>query len=238
MLAHGGPEARHRSQRCCHLRAGFRRSPSFSPERLSGPHLRGSPSIAPESPALPVNPELTPRTLADQNPAACQLLQSPRFLSTTMDLTYIPPGPAEGYPSALRWCGSVASFEASPAELSQAQGPAVHLPVLPAPPGARSAGACPQSCSTRTPHVTIPCPRRPEKPSAEWMGRCPHELAGGQRKAVRARAASPNFPRRRSGFAHPRCLPSAGSPEGLAHESTGCHQPVEYPLAAPFQSTR
>jgi hypothetical protein len=80
----------------------------------------------------------------------------------------------------------------------------------------RSVGALPRPRTARTPHVTDPCPRRAEGPGAEFQGQSPHEHAGGQREAIRTRAAFPNLPRRRSGSAHPRCLSSKGSPEGLA----------------------
>jgi hypothetical protein len=80
--------------------------------------LRGSPSIVLERSALPVNPGLTPRTLADQDPAACQLLQSPRFLSTTMDLTAIPRAPPRVTP--LRCVDAAASL------LSKRRWPSCH----------------------------------------------------------------------------------------------------------------
>lgn len=99
--------------------------------------------IVPGRPAPPVVLDLRPGRWQIRY-AACQLLQSPRFLSTTMDLTDTPRAPPRVTPLRCVDAGSVASFEASLAGLSQVQGPAIYLPVLPAPPGARSAGACPQ----------------------------------------------------------------------------------------------
>jgi hypothetical protein len=113
--------------------------------------------------------------------------------------------------------GSVRVFyDATPAELSRVRG---HVRL-----------AAPPASSLRTKRGSLsPIPDRPghlmsrsrvharlERPSVDCSGQSPHELAGGQREAIRTRAASPHLPRRRSGSAHPRCLPSMGSPEGLA----------------------
>lgn len=95
------PGTRHRSRRCCHLRAGFRQSTSFSPERPSGPHLRGSPSNHPWKTCTTSGPGLAPRTLADQ---ICRLSTS--AITTVLEHDHgsdrHPARPAEGYPSALR----------------------------------------------------------------------------------------------------------------------------------------
>jgi len=79
--------ARHRFSRRCRLRAGFRPIPLPSFEPLSGPRLRGSPSSALERLHHRVFRGCSPRTFGRSDDAACQLLQSPRFLSTTPDVT-------------------------------------------------------------------------------------------------------------------------------------------------------
>lgn len=56
-------------------------------EPLSGPRLRGSPSLALERLHHRVFRGCSPRTFGRSDDAACQLLQSPRFLSTTPDVT-------------------------------------------------------------------------------------------------------------------------------------------------------
>lgn len=57
----------------------------------------------------------------------------------------------------------------------------------------------------------------------------PHELAGGRRKRHPLEGCFSSLPRRRDGWAHPRCLPSSGHPLGVVRtHSTACDQPVEY----------
>jgi hypothetical protein len=144
MLAHGCPGTRHRSRRCCHLRAGFRRSTSISPERPSGPHLRGSPSIRPWKTCTTRGPELAPRTLADQ---ICRLSTS--AITTVLEHDHgsdrHPARPAEGYPSALRLmrAASRLSTRCWPS-CHRLRGRRTTFRCLPAPPGARGAGALPQ----------------------------------------------------------------------------------------------
>lgn len=77
--------ARHRAPGLAACGAGFQRFPSLSPERPSGPRLRGSPSFVPGRAALPEIQGSSPRTVGQIGFASCQLLQSSRFLSTTVE---------------------------------------------------------------------------------------------------------------------------------------------------------
>jgi hypothetical protein len=146
---------------------------------------------------------------------ACQLLQSLRFLSTTVDVTITPRALPGVTPLHCSCAGSVASFDASLAEPSWVQGLLCTLQCQQRLPAPKRGSFAPTSISPDTScHEPVSTPGG--EPDAEVMGQSPHKLAGGRREAVRARAAFPDLPRRRTGFAHPRCLPSMGSPEGLA----------------------
>jgi hypothetical protein len=109
--------------------------------------------------------------------------------------------------------GGVASFDASPAELSSIQGPTCALQRRRRHPVPKHGSFAPTEISPDTScHELMSTPAG--EAGAELMGQSPHELAGGQHRAIRTRAAVPDLPRRGSRFAHPRCLPSMGSPEG------------------------
>jgi hypothetical protein len=201
--------------RSCLLRAGFRRSTSLSRERPSVPRLRGSPSSIRQKAALPAARDSRPGRSADRI----------HRLSTSAIATVLehdsghdrhPASFTGGCPPASLLCGQRRVFRRVAGRAIPGSGADVRFAAPAAPPSARSVGALPRPRTARTPQVTNPCPRRAEKPGAEFMEHSPHELAGGQREAIRARAALPNLPRRRSGSAHPRCLSFMGSPEGLA----------------------
>lgn len=96
-------------------------------EHPSGPRLRGSPSSVPGKAAPPVARGSSPRTFGRSETTACQLLQSLRFLSTTVDLTITLRGWLGVTPRPRSHAGGVASFDASPVELPSVQGPAFAL---------------------------------------------------------------------------------------------------------------
>lgn len=96
-------------------------------EPPSGPRLRGSPSSVLGRAALPVIQGLSPRTVGRPEHTACQLLQSLRFLSTTVDLTITLRAWLGVTPRRRSYAGGVASFDALPVELSLVQGPAFAL---------------------------------------------------------------------------------------------------------------
>jgi hypothetical protein len=136
-------------------------------------------------------------------------------LSTTVDVTTTPQALLRVAPLRRVDAGGVASFDASPAELSSIQGPTCALQRRRRLPVPKHGSFAPTEISPDTScHELMSTPAG--EAGAEWIGQSPHELAGGQHEAIRTRAASPDLPRRGSGFAHPRCLPSMGSPEGLA----------------------
>lgn len=128
------------------LRSAFHRQvphPFAFLEPPSGPRLRGSPSSALETLHHRVFRGCSPRTFGRSDDAACQLLQSPRFLSTTPDVTITLRAWLRVAPRLCSCAGGVASFDALPVELSSVQGPAFafqrrrHLP-------RRSEGALPR----------------------------------------------------------------------------------------------
>jgi len=188
----------------------------FSPERPSGGRLRGPPSFVPERFCTARVPGSSPGTVGRLDLRRLSTSAIATVLEHDRGRDHHPARFAGSYPPAGVVLGSVASYEASLAELSRVQGPACALQRrrrLPAH-EAREFYPSPIGPDTSCHEPVSPLGRR-SRARIVW-DRSPHEHAGGQRKAIRARAASPDFPRRRSGSAHPRCLPSMGSPEGLA----------------------
>jgi hypothetical protein len=174
---------------------------------------------------------LRPGTLAPDvrqiGHTACQLLQSLRFLSTTVDMTATPRALPE---VALLHCfdaGSVASFDASLAEQSQVQGPTCALQRRRRLPAHEAWELCPDleqpgHLTSRT-HVhggrrsqaqslwdIVPTssPADSARPSAQGL-HCPTFREEG--RDLRTRGA----------------FPSWAAPKGWLGDSTDCHQPVE-----------
>jgi hypothetical protein len=111
--------------------------------------------------------------------------------------------------------GGVASFDASPAELSSIQGPTCALQRRRRLPVPKHGSFAPTEISPDTScHELMSTPAG--EAGAEWIGQSPHELAGGQHEAIRTRAASPDLPRRESGLRTRGAFHPMGSPEGLA----------------------
>jgi hypothetical protein len=200
--------------------------------------------IVPGRPALPVVQDLRPGRWQIRY-AACQLLQSPRFLSTTMDLTDTPHAPPRVTPLRCADAGSVASFE-GPANAES--------------PGRRVAGrAVTGSGAGETPSGVAGASRRTKRGSLAPTLIDPdtscHDLVSmpGRRSRTQsgwdnvptsspADSARPSAP----GLHHPTfreegqdsrtrgVFHQQAAPKGWLMESTGCHQSVEYPRAAPF----
>jgi hypothetical protein len=166
--------------------------------------------------------------------AACQLLQSSRFLSTTVDLTVTPHVPPRVAPlrcvelraasrlstrrrlSCHRFRGRGAPCGAAGASRRTKRGS--FAPTLIGPdtschdPVSTSAGEADAECMGQVPTSS---PADSARPSAPGL-RPPTFREEGQDSRTR-------------GAFH-----QWAAPKGWLTESTGCHQPVEYPLAAPF----
>lgn len=139
-------------------------------------------------------------------------------MSTTVDVTTTPLALLRVTPLRRVDAGGVASFDASPAELSSIQGPTCALQRRRRLPVPKHGSFAPTEISPDTScHELMSTPAG--EAGAEWMGQSPHELAGGQHRAIRARAALPDFPRRESGFATPEVPSIDGQPRGAGSET-------------------
>jgi hypothetical protein len=206
----------------------------FSPERPSGGRLRGSPSFVPERFCTARVPGSSPGTVGRLDYAACQLLQSLRFLSTTVDVT-LTPHASPGVTPLLAWfLGSIASCDASLAELSRVQGPTCalqrrrRLPAhearefYPSPIGPDTSCHEPVSSLGRRSRARIvwdevptSTPADSARPSAQGLH---HPTFREEDRDPRTRGAFHRW----------------AAPKGWFRDSTGCHQPVEYQLRRLF----
>ena len=136
-------------------------------------------------------------------------------MSTTVDVTTTPLALLRVTPLRRVDAGGVASFDASPAELSSIQGPTCALQRRRRL-RCRSTGALPRPKSARTPHVTNSCPRLPEKQAQSGWDKVPMNSPADSTGPSAPGLHCPTFREESQVLRHPRCLPSMGSPEGLA----------------------
>ena len=131
--------------------------PLRHPGRPSGHRFRSLPTVLPEQLHC-----LEVRVLAQRGQnrvVSCRLLQSPRFLSTTADLTMTPHAPPEVALQRGVVAGSAAPCGERLAEQFGLRGRRTPLGVVGASRRARRGELRPKPDSARTPHVAHPCLR-------------------------------------------------------------------------------
>jgi hypothetical protein len=212
--------------RSCRLRAGFRRSTSPFIERPSVPRLRGSPSFVRQKAALPAARSFRPGRSADRmhrlsTSAIATILEHDSGLTAT------PQALPEVAPLHRFYAGSVASFDASLAELSQVQGPTCALQRRQRLPAHEAWELCPdlEKPGHLMSRTRVHAGRRSQAQSL-W------DIVPTSSPADSARPSAqglhfPTFREEDQNLRTRGAFPSWAAPKGWLGDSTNCHQPVE-----------
>jgi len=190
--------------------------------------------IVPGRPALPVVQDFRPGRWQIRY-AACQLLQSPRFLSTTMDLTDTPHAPPRVTPLRCADAGSVRIFRRVAGRAVTGSG-AGDTPsgVAGASRRTKRGSLAPTLIDPDTScHDLVSMPGRRSRTQSGWDNVPTSSPADSARPSAPG-LHHPTFREEGQDSRTRGVFHQQAAPKGWLMESTGCHQSVEYPRAAPF----